>query len=478
MLCERQLEHCIRFLDGDALFCCARVSKSWYATCVDDTGAWKAVCHKDFGLDKPVGPPMSKEPREVQSFRLAWMAWRKEYSDFFGNQDDGEIFRRAARSMNKIRNFAQAADPMIYASLQPGISREDLQEFQRSSGVTLPVTMRAIYRLCNGQDQEYVPVRIDISKGDLNWKGLFGGYSFYETVCNIRFLPLHIALDLKRLYQSLLSPTRDGSLVGTDFLEGYMPFASNFQRTHASTPDKLLLVSLTNGHCYSSTGMTPARCSKANPDELSGANTGSNGEAMGCGDGFLCWIESYAGRLEDGWYRTGRLISNMHATVGICLFPTKGPNYSECVTRGVRVSASAIYVPDMSMMEGPQGFFFAYSFRFRLIDPPDSPSALKSCQLLSRHFVFTKHSLQGERSQDRVDGQAVIGMHPYLEYGSLGGGTENKGDFVYQSCCPLPGPTGTMEGHFKFVPGSIEEPTGPPFDVPMGKLVFSVPDYH
>lgn len=128
-------------------------------------------------------------------------------------------------------------------------------------------------------------------------------------------------------------------------------------------------------------------------------------------DGILCWVESYADRLASGCYRVNRMISNIPVSVGISLFPTLGPNFSECVTRGVRVRASAIYVPEMSHLEGPQGYFFAYSFRFRLVEPPDAPGGMKSCQLLSRHFIFTKQTVSGEVLQDLVDGQAVVRSH-------------------------------------------------------------------
>lgn len=111
-----------------------------------------------------------------------------------------------------------------------------------------------------------VSMKIDVSLKELNWKGLFGGYceephpsaprtcrwlmaccpaAFYDAICNTRFLPLTTAYELLEHHRSL--PTAGG---GEDLIKGYLPFASNFQRQGHSSPDKMLLVNLSNGHCY------------------------------------------------------------------------------------------------------------------------------------------------------------------------------------------------------------------------------------
>lgn len=49
--------------------------------------------------------------------------------------------------------------------------------------------------------------------------------------------------------------------------------------------------------------------------------------------------------------------------------------------------------------------------------------------------------------------------------------------FEYQSCTHQQEPEGFMEGHFRFVEGSLAQPTGPEFDVQCPKFTLCVPEY-
>ena len=59
-------------------------------------------------------------------------------------------------------------------------------------------------------------------------------------------------------------------------------------------------------------------------------------------------------------------------------------------------------------------------------------------QLLTRHWKIT----DGRGTISHVDGDGVVGEQPVLEPG---------GAHDYVSGCPLPTPTGAMEGKFRFI---------------------------
>ena len=144
---------------------------------------------------------------------------------------------------------------------------------------------------------------------------------------------------------------------------------------------------------------------------------------------------------------------------GICLFPRSESKTSTCVTRGVRVKASPLFVPELSNPdECDLILFFAYSIKFELLDEstqqqeqellahPEAP--FKSVQLLDRRWIIRDKN--GE-IESEVRGEGVIGEYPIL----LAGGDP----FVYQSCTNIRnGMRGTMEGEFTFVEGTLAAP--------------------
>lgn len=140
---------------------------------------------------------------------------------------------------------------------------------------------------------------------------------------------------------------------------------------------------------------------------------------------------------------------------GICLFPQAGENISTCITRGIRVKASPLFVPELSHSDdSKEVYFFAYSIEFKLLDEVTQleeqeisgyrEAPLKSVQLLDRRWITRNN--EGE-IESEVFGGGVIGEYPILVAGG--------GAFVYQSCTHIRnGIGGTMEGEFTFV----EEP--------------------
>ena len=113
----------------------------------------------------------------------------------------------------------------------------------------------------------------------------------------------------------------------------------------------------------------------------------------------------------------------------------------------------------------------------------DAPA---SCQLLSRCLRFTD-----ARGVTRtVEGPAVVGKMPLLRDGGYvdlavegapATGAFHEGAFVYQSQTgPIEGTDlglGSIRGSMKFVPGSVDEPAGPPFDAELAPVTYpALPD--
>ena len=190
-------------------------------------------------------------------------------------------------------------------------------------------------------------------------------------------------------------------------------------------------------------------------------------------DAFAQWFATFAARVRLRAYRAAPLMPDApDGTRGIVLFPDADAgddcHVSEAITRGVRVRASAVYLPN-----SPSGY--AYSIRIRRV----SDDAPESCQLRTRHW----HINDGERTST-VSGEGVVGKFPVLT--STGWrddsqvanmthgfstavlpGEDREGEFVYQSFSGMTrGPRGgSFRGELEFVPGEVSAPTGEPFRV-------------
>lgn len=100
---------------------------------------------------------------------------------------------------------------------------------------------------------------------------------------------------------------------------------------------------------------------------------------------------------------------------------------SDTTTRGIRVVARSTYEPAQS--SPAQGHWF-FSYRIRIENGGD-----ETAQLLSRLWIITDDRGRAKR----VEGPGVIGETPVLAPGE---------SFEYQSFCPLPTASGSMEGHY------------------------------
>jgi ApaG protein len=124
------------------------------------------------------------------------------------------------------------------------------------------------------------------------------------------------------------------------------------------------------------------------------------------------------------------------------------PALSDTTTEGIRVGATAFYLPEESDVEGKR-----YVFGYRIVIVNDGS---QSATLRTRRWKI----IDAQGNVDEVRGEGVVGEQPRLAPGNA---------FKYTSYCPLPTEWGTMEGTYEF-----ERDDGERFDVKIGRFYLAV----
>lgn len=102
----------------------------------------------------------------------------------------------------------------------------------------------------------------------------------------------------------------------------------------------------------------------------------------------------------------------------------------QATTDGIAVFVSSSYLPEQSQPD--EGRWF-WAYHIRIENGSD-----RTVQLLTRHWIIT----DGRGERHSVEGEGVIGEQPVIEPG---------GSFDYVSGCPLPTPTGAMQGSYRML---------------------------
>jgi ApaG protein len=118
-------------------------------------------------------------------------------------------------------------------------------------------------------------------------------------------------------------------------------------------------------------------------------------------------------------------------------------------TDEVTVRVAVSFLPEQSE-PGRGRWFWAYHVRVE-------NSGRRAVQLMAREWTIS----DGRGGRSEVKGEGVVGEQPVIEPG---------GAFDYVSGCPLPTPTGWMEGHYHMV---SEEGRG--FDVAIPRFPLVAP---
>lgn len=110
--------------------------------------------------------------------------------------------------------------------------------------------------------------------------------------------------------------------------------------------------------------------------------------------------------------------------------------------RGVSTSARGFFLPALSDPREPK-YVFGYTIRI-------ANEGAEPVRLLWRRWVIT----DGAGRTHEVRGAGVVGEQPHLDPGAF---------FEYQSFCPLPTPSGSMEGAM-----TMQTDRAQLFEVPVG----------
>ena len=331
-----------------------------------------------------------------------------------------EYAQEMGRVLRRLVAAADAAVPGIADTILPPLSRDASRAEWDVLGVSPPMSIRALYSWLGGQN-----LGRDVKRA--LEMCLFGGLRVYNSVYGMVMLA-----------QDQLYPVDIGSGVGVGFAASTV---GGDMRLYAVDPEGMLVR-------VCSSGLMPMV-----------SQVGDDRE-----DPLLCWLRTYAERLESGVFGADELFSagelgpGASPLVAISHFPQSGAGYYEATTRGITVGAAPALVGDSE-----------WAYRITVFEA-DGGAELPKAQLTTRRWV-----IDGEDGEhDEVEGPGVIGLYPVVEASV---GPSRAKPFRYVSRTLLTeSERGTMGGAFKFVPGTIDEPAGEPFWVHVPTFELRVDD--
>ncbi|XP_062173525.1 F-box protein SKIP16 [Alnus glutinosa] len=396
---------------------------------------WSKFCSQDLDLKHPLDPLGNPTP----SFKKSYQIWREAFGMY-----PWLLVMRVKRCLGRLKNWLGINFPEAEATLRKGASEADIQHLERILKVKLPLPTRILYRFCDGQEftaRQYA---------DETLLGLIGGYSFYDHVVNVYLFPLReVILKTKAVVRHL----------GFSNKSKYIVVAGS---AYAS---KLFFLNCTTGQLYVGTANLPTdgEMIPCVPKELISSVHDFNGDQQQ--DAMLLWLEEHGRRLENGIIKL-REEENIRS---ISLFPEEPPLCSTAITNGVKVRASAVFIPEAAANAQKDHAKYTFSYSIRMSLQPEGciidGIPFSSCQLHWRHWIIRAY----DRIVSEVNDEAVIGKFPLLHPGEK--------EFVYESCTPLSASSGSIEGSFTFVPGRLTDPKGAPFKVKVATVALHLPDY-
>uniref|UniRef100_A0A7N0TUM6 ApaG domain-containing protein n=1 Tax=Kalanchoe fedtschenkoi TaxID=63787 RepID=A0A7N0TUM6_KALFE len=419
-------------LSVEDVACVSSSSRNLNHSASDDS-LWRNFCRQDLQLTTPLGP----HGRLSASFKEAYYQWRTSFSMY-----PWSLVKRVNRLWAQLKTWSNLNYPELASTYQRGASEATLNNLEDHLKVKLPLPTRVIYRFCDGQDPHH---NCDVS----GYLGLIGGYGFYDHFVNV---------DLLSSDQMVVETKEFISALGFAKRSKYIVVASS-----STFAEKLFFLNCTNGQLYVGTknASTEGEMLPCVPKGLLNSVHDPNGSQQQ--DGLLLWLEEHLRRLQNNIIT---LLTQKFRCIS--LFPEELPLCSTAVTNGVKIRASAVLVPEKSdLQSGTDKYLFTYSIRMSLLPEGCIVDGVpySSCQLYARHWIIKAK----ERVISQFTGDGVIGLYPILHPGCK--------EFVYESCSTMPCSVGSIEGFFTFVPGSLEEPHGPPFEVAVAQFPLHLPNY-
>ena len=138
------------------------------------------------------------------------------------------------------------------------------------------------------------------------------------------------------------------------------------------------------------------------------------------------WLMTYTYRLESKIYKIEKsgLGNPQLDYISLYCKNAESPLVYKRITHGIEVTASPIYLPQLSNLE--QGDIYSYQIGLKMLRNK-RPDSLKSIKLKSRHWRI--QDIEGGEI-DAIDGDGVIGLYPTLEPLN-----DNDESFIYSSYC-------------------------------------------
>ncbi|XP_011011512.1 PREDICTED: F-box protein SKIP16-like isoform X2 [Populus euphratica] len=399
---------------------------------------WLLFCRQDLDLSAP----LDHHGNHLPSFKATYTLWREAFRMY-----PWPLVKRVKSCWDRLTSWLTANFPEVKATLGKGASEVEIQKLERILKVKLPLPTRLLYRFHDGQHFSGKNPSSGMAGCPL---GLIGGYCFYNHSVNVYLLSLREVISKTREIVRHLN----------------LPDTSKYIVVAASSSyiGKFFFLNCSDGQLYVGTQNFPtdAEMMPCVPQALISPVHDFNSDQQQ--DAMLLWLEEHGRRLHNGMIK---LLSKGNIK-SISQFPEESPLCSTAVTSGVKVRASAVFVPEAADLEDiSRKYVFAYSIRMSLLPEGCIINGMhfSSCQLHLRHWVISAN----DTVVSNINAEAVIGKFPLLFPG--------ENEFVYESCTPLPTSTGSVEGSFTFVPGRLADPKGIPFKVEVGRFPLQLPDY-
>ncbi|XP_061947939.1 F-box protein SKIP16-like isoform X2 [Populus nigra] len=341
---------------------------------------WSLFCLQDLDLSAP----LDHHGNPLPSFKATYKLWREAFCMY-----PWSLVKRVKSCWDRLKSWLATNFPEVKATLGRGASEGEIQEFERILKVKLPLPTRLLYRFHDGQNLTGENLNTDVADCLL---GLIGGYCFYDHLVNVYLLPLHeVILETREIVRHL-----------------DLPNGSQFIVVAASSSDigKFFFLNCSDGQLYVGTRnlLTIGEMIPCVPQALISPVHDFNVDQQQ--DAMLLWLEEHGHRLQNGMIKL-RDEGNIKS---ISLFPEESPLCSTAVTNGVKVRASAIFVPEaVDLLDISRKYLFAYSIRMSL--PPEgciiNGMRFSSCQLHLRHWVISAN----DTVVSNVNAEAVIGKN-------------------------------------------------------------------
>lgn len=496
----------LSFLSRSSLTRCRAVSSRWQQLATDDT-LWQAVCEVRYGLTAR----WDASGVECPSFFAAAKAWSAFVARHLGLHDDANmpslagLQKRSVDAWRSIEGWTAVHLPLVHESIGPAATADEWTRFVQNLGledenVSASTPLLSLRLLCGVRDGQRIAeeakraaslIRSNSASEDADFHdlidrlervsvrsgwfeahsrgqqclddlGLLGGFSAYNHHVCMQLLPLDLIAAFTHFLREQTALSRTHLVIAA-----------------SSSLERLLLLDVHTGDL--SFGLV----SGAPPPGRPMSRLGRFGllrvvpTSAPRGHDLLLYLEELARRLHAAFYLPTPLEPLDPHSVGLNLFPQAGPKFTIAVTRGIRVTASAVYAPEMGS--------FVYSIRIKLLESGDegyqtpAQRGFTTAQLHTRRWTLRK----AVGPPDEVEGPGVVGRFPLLHEGGwredaqsrtgrVSRGELKDGLFIYQSLSgrsrDSESPTLSFEGEIMFVPGSLEQPEGDEFGVTVSRF--------